>query len=470
MSISRKNWSALSSLARQWTVEDEEEVGREKRRRERGSGSTAEAESTLSPTPSQVASRGEATGDVAPGDVGPRDEAPMDEAPRDEAPRDRPAPIEEDPADTTDSGPPVFQATSSAEQLQVDFVEMLRLRSEKRRLRHVEVLQRQKQEEEEEGELGEESEGRGRTREVKDGEPGDEVFSPSSKPQSPRAAASRSPDSRRSDTTHTQHENEESKDPETKPPSNRTRKFVSSVSISLDQSASSSGCTSPTSPRSPTPPSSPQGWEPTSPPASVQNGHTEEDGSSTSDKSEQSSKPALARHSSRTISFRMMRKKEEETSPLQRSASVRMASKKFEGSPDQIEDEDKPSSFQRNSRQRISARSIQEKMDRLAHAAQQKLEPSRPTDVAHRTLHRLDRVSMKRGIFEKESQAAAPTSPRPSRHEFKNLSSGVSDRINRWVSKAKDQAVTSPGAADLRHVNINSKRSLFENTSSNSNS
>lgn len=91
----------------------------------------------------------------------------------------------------------------SAEQLQVDFVEMLRVRSEKRRLRHVEVLQRQKQEEEE-GELGEESEGRGRTREVKDGEPGDEVFSPSSKPQSPRAAASRSPDSRRSDTTHTQ--------------------------------------------------------------------------------------------------------------------------------------------------------------------------------------------------------------------------------------------------------------------------
>lgn len=95
------------SLARQWTVEDDEEVEREKRRRERGSSSTAEAESTLSPTPSQVASMGEATGDVAPGDVAPRGEAPMDEAPR-----DRPSPIEEDPADTTDSGPQVFQATS----------------------------------------------------------------------------------------------------------------------------------------------------------------------------------------------------------------------------------------------------------------------------------------------------------------------------------------------------------------------
>lgn len=74
-------------------------------------------------------------------------------------------------------------------------MEMLRVRSEKRRQRHVEVLQRQKQEEEEGG---------GRTQEVKDGEPGDEVFSPSSKPQSPRAAASRSPDSRRTDTTQTQ--------------------------------------------------------------------------------------------------------------------------------------------------------------------------------------------------------------------------------------------------------------------------
>lgn len=103
-----------------------------------------------------------------------------------------------------------------------------------------------------------------------------------------------------------------------------------------------------------------------------------------------------------------------------------------------------------SSRQRISARSIQEKMERLAQASQvsetklstvtvcgdntktiiaylhfclcacvrawQKLEPSRPMDVAHRTLHRLDKVSMKRGIFEKDSQAATPTSPRPSRH------------------------------------------------------
>lgn len=111
--------------------------------------------------------------------------------------------------------------------------------------------------------------------------------------------------------------------------------------------------------------------------------------------------------------------------------------------------------------------------------ARQKLEPSRPMDVAHRTLHRLDKVSTKRGMFEKDSQAAAPTSPKPSRHvkhsvstrsfshfnvdnqrcnsshcyttlffqEMKSFSTGVSVRINRWVSKAKDQTITSQGAA-----------------------
>lgn len=58
-----------------------------------------------------------------------------------------------------------------------------------------------------------------------------------------------------------------------------------------------------------------------------------------------------------------------------------------------------------------------EKIIVCVHAhTQQKLEPSRPMDVAHRTLHRLDKVSMKRGIFEKDSQATAPTSPGPSRH------------------------------------------------------
>lgn len=45
MSVSRKNWSALSSLARQRTLEDEEEQERERRRRHRNLSSTTDDES-----------------------------------------------------------------------------------------------------------------------------------------------------------------------------------------------------------------------------------------------------------------------------------------------------------------------------------------------------------------------------------------------------------------------------------------
>uniref|UniRef100_G3P5H2 Uncharacterized protein n=2 Tax=Gasterosteus aculeatus TaxID=69293 RepID=G3P5H2_GASAC len=54
MSISRKNWSALSSLARQWTVEDEEEVERERRRKVKST--SCDGDGDFSPT----------TGDVSP--------------------------------------------------------------------------------------------------------------------------------------------------------------------------------------------------------------------------------------------------------------------------------------------------------------------------------------------------------------------------------------------------------------------
>uniref|UniRef100_A0A452HB37 Uncharacterized protein n=1 Tax=Gopherus agassizii TaxID=38772 RepID=A0A452HB37_9SAUR len=50
MSFNRKNWSALSSLARQRTLEDEEEQARERRRRDRNLSSTTDAqEEALSP-------------------------------------------------------------------------------------------------------------------------------------------------------------------------------------------------------------------------------------------------------------------------------------------------------------------------------------------------------------------------------------------------------------------------------------
>ncbi|XP_022047474.2 ladinin-1 [Acanthochromis polyacanthus] len=436
MSISRKNWSALSSLARQWTMEDEEEVEREKRRRVKSSSSTADPDSDLSPTKINTTSSDSPTG--------------------------------------TDSSE-TSQGLSSVEQMQLDFVEMLRVRDEKRRMRHVETLRRQKEEEEvDEGEAGRRGSARVEILGDLDEEQGNNTLKtqPPSKP--PSSPINTSSNKTRISITNRQHENGESsgKDPDPKTSSSPTRKFVSSVSISLDKSPSVSGCTSPMSPRSPTAtwsprehwPSPSQSPSPQGGRSPLQNGHAQETSlneSSANGNFEPTAKPAFVRQSSRTVSFRMMRKKEEEISPLQRSASVRMASKKFEFNTDQNEDEDKASSLQRNSKQRISSRSIKEKMERLAQAAQ-KSEATRSPDMTQRSLFLLDEVSRKRGLFEKEQPAQSPTSPGVSRQEFRSFTSGMSDRINRWMNKA-NQPGSSHSPSDLRHVDINSKRSLFEN-------
>ncbi|KAM6928849.1 ladinin-1 [Lycodopsis pacificus] len=445
MSISRKNWSALSSLARQWTMEDEEEVEREKRRRVKSSSSPAE-DDDFSQT----------TGDT------PTSDTPTS-----------------DSTFGTDSTSAMSQGPSSVEQVQLDFVDMLRVRDERRRMRHVETLRRQKEVGEDDAEA---CKGGARVELLGDMDEHQGSVLPSAKstsrPQPPIRTASYSPTTSSASNTSTyvtnsQHENEEStsKDPDPKPSSNPARKFVSSISISFDKSPSASGCASPMSPRSPTAPLSPrehwpspcQSPSPRGPQSPVQNGHTQAtgmNGSSSNGNFEQTAKPAFVRQSSRTISFRMMRKKEEEIAPLQRSASVRMASKTFESNTDQNEDEDKASSFQRNSKQRISSKSIKEKMERLAQAAQ-KSEIMRSPDVAQRTLFLLDEVSRKRGLFEKEQQAASPTSPGVSRQEFRSFTSGMSARINRWLDKTNDTGSThSP--TDLRQVDITGKRSLFE--------
>ncbi|XP_012711881.2 ladinin-1 [Fundulus heteroclitus] len=437
MSISRKNWSALSRLARQWTVEDEEEVERERRRRVKSS-STADQDGDSSPTEGTPSARGGALG--------------------------------------AESSSETAQGLSSVEQIQLDFVEMLRARDEKRRMRHVEVLRQQKEEEEGNSKAtrGEEGEGNARVAlfgELEEGK--GSVF----KPQPPPITSSYSPTSRgdsstRTSSAKTQHDNGESASseptPESKPASRPARKFVSSLSISLDNSPS--GHTTPRSPCSPSAPLSPMDPFPspcqsTSSHGSqspVQNGHAQEissNGSPSIGNFEQATKPAFVRQSSRTISFRMMKKKEEDSKPLQRSASVRIASKKFETKTDQNEEEDK-GSFQRNSRQRVSSRSIKEKMEQLAQAAQ-KSEVPRSADVTQRTLFLLEEVSRKRGLFEKDQKEQSSTSPGVSRSEFRSFASGMSDRINTWLNKSNQPG--SPLSPDLRHVDISSKRSLFEN-------
>ncbi|XP_061592040.1 ladinin-1 [Cololabis saira] len=430
MSFSRKNWSALSSLARQWTMEDEEEIEREKRRREKSGSTEGDADSSSTP-------RSPSSGDDNSG---------------------------------TNSSSETSQGLNSVEQ---DFVEMLRVRDEKRRMRLVETLRQQKEDEENDGEP-KSGPGEGDARVVLLGEL-DEEKDTVSKPKPPPKTSSYCPTTssiNNSKTRTNKHEDAESsrRDPDPQPASAPARKFVSSLSVSLDHppSPSASGPTSPCSPAFPLSPrdrrpSSSQSASPREPKSPVQNGHAREtslNGPSTNGKVEQTSKPAFIRQSSRTLSFRMMKKKEDEGAPLQRSSSVRIASKKFESPTDKSEDEDK--SFQRNSKQRISSRSIKEKMEKLAQAAQ-KSEQTRSPDVTQRTLFLLEEVSRKRGLFEKEPPAQSLTSPGVSRQEYRSFQSGMSDRINRWLNKTY-QPGTSPIPSDLRHVDITSKRSLFENS------
>ncbi|XP_061908098.1 ladinin-1 isoform X2 [Entelurus aequoreus] len=393
MSVSRRNWSALSSLARQWTMEDEEEAERERRRRVKSSSSTCDLEEDISPAPTDQPT----TNHVA------------------------------------DSLPETAPSSSSAEQMQVDFMEMLRVRDEKQRVRQVETLRHQRRVEENE----------------------------EATPYVPKNFSGK----RSAKVTNREQENGEpsGNDPVSRSPSTPTPKFISSVSISIDKSP-----TSPKSSLSLTDPGSPTDLLVSACQSPTSNGHgevfqTSDLSSSINNSAEQAVTPVFVRKSSRTISFRMLRKKEEETSPLQRSSSVRIASKKFETNTvkNPAVNEQKSSPFQRNSVQRVSSRSIQEKMEMLAQAAQKSGTPRSP-DVNQRTFYLLDEVSRKRSLFEKEQQAVKPTSP--SKHEFRGFASGISSRINRWLDST-NQTGCSSSPTDLKHVDITSKRSLFEDRS-----
>ncbi|XP_024914879.1 ladinin-1 [Cynoglossus semilaevis] len=320
MSISRKNWSALSSLARQRTVEDEEEVERERRRRVKSSSSCSDKDA-----PSRTTSSNDSPG--------------------------------------SDSK---TEETSSLEQIQLDFVEMLRVRDETRRVRLVETLRKQKAEEEEEEEEGE---------------------------------------------PVTFKRNERRRGTESRVEPRGNMKEEQDMVFAPEQTTSTQG------------------------PAS---------GSSGSDDTNPN-----------------MIKKEEDVSPLQRSSSVRVATKRFENNT--VENgEEKISHFARNSKQRLSSRSIQEKLERLAQAAQ-KSEMSRPADVSHRTLLLLDEVSRKRGLFEREEpRQVSSGSPVVSRQDFRSQASGMSQGINQWMNK-NSASGSFVSVSELRNVNINSKRTLFEN-------
>ncbi|XP_016416241.1 ladinin-1 [Sinocyclocheilus rhinocerous] len=427
MSISRKNWSALSTLARQWTVEDEEEVEREKRRKTR--------EST----------------------------ADMDESPTEET---KPQ-TSSGPADAGDSG-------GGLAQLQMDFVEMLRVRDERRRMRHVETLRKNKEEDDGGKETGPDAEPHV---ELLGDQQDEELFKNIQRCVETFMSAEPPTNSRDSETQEKQENggtNQDSTSTNSQPPSKASRKFVSSLSISFDKSPTSPSATSrlvsPLSPKSP-PPQSPRVESPRSPTHSgsmspTPNGDAARHENGSPSNFEPAAKPAFTRQSSRTVSFRMVKKKEEGNMPLQRSASVRIAAKTFESNKSSKQEEEQKTPFQRNSRQRLSSRSIQEKMERLAQASQ-KWEISK-SPVVHQTVCLADEVSRKRELFEKE-QEGSDRSHVFSKQEFRSFSSGLSDRINRWVQKktftvSSSSSSSSPSHSplDLRLVSISSKKSLFE--------
>lgn len=430
MSVSRKNWSALSSLARQWTMEDEEELERERRRK------------TRDPNASE--------------DPDDEDGGASQSSPQSVSSAQPETSKQEDDGD-------------HAMQLQMDFVEMLRSRDERRRARHVETLRRQKQEEEE-GEAEGAPESQARVELLGDVDLEEALLNPlrnlllkntparPTSPKSPTSPASptstSSAHSRSQSTVEAQNENGNS-DSNQSTPQKSSRKFVSSFSISFDKSPVSPTPQRLLSPISPS--SSPQrsfsaAFERALSP--TQNGGAE---NGTAANFEPAPRPAFVRQSSRTTSFRMLKKREEQSMPLQRSASVRV-SNKTDSSKSPDEDEQQQSPFQRNSKQRISARSIQEKMEKLAQASQK--QQTKSSYQTERTLFLMDEVLRKKNMFESEQPKAEKESG-ISRQDFRSFSAGVSDRINRWLQKQSKPTTTS-AAADLRAVDILSKKILFE--------
>ncbi|XP_073731026.1 ladinin-1 [Misgurnus anguillicaudatus] len=418
MSISRKNWSALSTLTRQWTVEDEEEVEREKRRKERSSSIAADPES-----PNEDAKPKTSSG-------------------------------------SADAFDPSEDSGGGLDQMPMDFVEMLRVRDERRRMRHVETLRRHK--EGDGGTVWDSLDGEPDVelhREKQDGERRENVQRCVEDLKSPGPSVNSEKDEKPENRSRNQ-------DSASVTPTKSSRKFVSSVSFSFDKSPSSSPAASrmvsPLSPKSP-PSLDPWAGQPCSPTRSstvspTTNGDTARLENGTTSNFEPVTKPAFSRQSSRTTSFRMIKKKEEESRPLQRSASVRTAGKTHESntSPEQKDEQQSP--FQRNSRQRISSRSIQEKMEKLAQASQKWETVKSPTVPRTRCLP--DEVSRKRELFEKE-QEGLEKSHTTFKQDFRSFSSGITERINRWIPN-KTSSSSSHSPSDLKPVNISSKKSLFE--------
>ncbi|XP_041083859.1 ladinin-1-like [Polyodon spathula] len=547
MSISRKNWSALSSLTRQWTVEDEEEVERERRRRIRSASTTTEPpdsssnepgeqkphsaqdqdkveeadpenlaflemlktrderrkkrhletvtrqkEEPSSPEPEREGQGGrvEAEGERQRARVAVESKAQREgqggrldtKAQKDSTGRSK-SRMEgagtETVANHEPVKPPRNSPSSAQDQDKVEeadpenlaFLEMLKTRDERRKKRHLETLMRQKEEPSSlEGNGGRvEAEGerqRGRMEAKGEGQRGRVAVESKAQRegQGGRLDTEAQKDSMggvqrvlRNSTgleksridcagteTVTNHE------PVKTPIKSPSGKFVSSLSISLDKSqefpAETKNLSSPTTPVGTT--STPRERRFRTEGAVVE-------------------EVQIRNLPSRATSFRVTSRSEDPTSRFNRSSSLRIPSRTKEEKTERLpkqettRDEESTPPFQRNSKLRISSRTIEEKLERLALAAQKSDQVKSPPASRKDCFLFADEVARKRGVFEREATSVERNSA-TGRKDNLDFSTGISERINRWISKAQ-RSEKSPGPTDLRKVDISSKRNLWEN-------
>lgn len=415
-------------------MEDEEEVERERRRRIRSTSTTSEPPDSSSNEP----------GEQKPHSA-----------------QDKEKPEEADPENLA-------------------FLEMLKTRDERRKKRHLETLMRQKEgveecqpstpEPEREGQGGRvEAEGEGQRgrvvieskaqREGQGGRLDTEAQKDSMGGVQWELRNSTGRGKSRIEGAGT--ETATNQEPVTTPTKSPPGKFVSSLSISLDKSqefpAETKNLSSPTSPASPT---TPVGTRTT-----PKERRFRTEGAAVED--------VQMRHPpSRATSFRVTSRSEDPPSRFNRSSSLRIPSRTKEEKMKRLSkqettlDGESTPAFQRNSKLRISSRTIEEKLERLAMAAQKSEQVKSPTASRKDCFLFADEVARKRGVFEREATSVERNSA-TSRKDNLNFSTGISERINRWISKTQ-RSEKSPGPTDLRKVDISSKRNLWENRSESS--
>ncbi|XP_069095002.1 ladinin-1 [Pleurodeles waltl] len=146
---------------------------------------------------------------------------------------------------------------------------------------------------------------------------------------------------------------------------------------------------------------------------------------------------ALRRFSPRTSSFRIMSQTEQAESPFTRSASLRIPSRNFK---------------------------LDAKLEKYASALQKAESVKSPTRTKE-FFPIPEGVASKRSVFEREATSSGGSTPTSGKSNT-SLTGAVSSRINQWLSKTQVDGSKNSGTKEVKKVDIASKRSLWEQRSS----